>query len=140
MQGADIICTLTSSKTPILEGRWVARGAHVNLVGSSTSDAREANDELVRVCRFFVDNREGVLAQGGEFRSALAAGSIARSHIIGEIGEVLEGLVPGRLTEDDISCYKSLGLISQDLFAGQAVLEAMESAAAGENIDFCSRR
>ncbi len=62
---ADIVCTVTNAAEPILLGRWVAPGTHVNLVGSSYAGPVEADDDLVVRARFIADSREGVLAQGG---------------------------------------------------------------------------
>jgi ornithine cyclodeaminase len=112
---ADIICTVTSAQEPILEAAWVAPGTHINVVGSSHAGPAEIDNALVAASRFYVDSREGVLAQGGEFLRARQAGLIDDSHILGEIGEVLAGHVQGRRTPDEITIYKSLGHIVQDL-------------------------
>lgn len=114
---ADIVCACTHAAEPILLGRWIAPGAHVNLVGSSTAGPAEADDDLVAMSRFVVDSRPGVLAQGAEFLRAKASGRIGDDHIAGEIGEVLAGLVPGRQDDRQITAYKSLGHIVQDLAA-----------------------
>jgi ornithine cyclodeaminase/alanine dehydrogenase-like protein (mu-crystallin family) len=111
----DIICTVTSAQEPILEAAWVAPGTHINAVGSSHAGPAEIDNALVAASRFYVDSREGVLAQGAEFLSAKQVGLIDDSHILGEIGEVLAGHVPGRRTPDEITIYKSLGHIVQDL-------------------------
>jgi ornithine cyclodeaminase/alanine dehydrogenase-like protein (mu-crystallin family) len=112
---ADIICTVTSAQEPILEAAWVAPGTHINAVGSSHAGPAEIDNALVAASRFYVDSREGVLAQGAEFLRAKQVGLIDDSHILGEIGEVLAGHVPGRRTPDEITIYKSLGHIVQDL-------------------------
>jgi ornithine cyclodeaminase/alanine dehydrogenase-like protein (mu-crystallin family) len=115
---ADIICAVTASPDPILEGAWVAPGTHVNLVGSSMASTREADDALVARGRVFADHREGVLRQGGEVIHAIAAGLIDESHVLGEIGQVMAGSLPGRGSDDDVTIYKSLGAVVQDLFSG----------------------
>jgi ornithine cyclodeaminase len=115
---ADIICAVTAASEPILEGAWLAPGTHVNLVGSSVATAREVDDDLVVRARVFADHREGVLVQGGEIVHAMAAGLIDETHVLGEIGEVMSGAKPGRATAADITLYKSLGAIAQDLFCG----------------------
>jgi ornithine cyclodeaminase len=115
---ADIICAVTAAREPVLEGAWVAPGAHVNLVGSSVAAAREADDALVVRSRIFADHRQGVLAQGGEVIHAMAAGLIDESHVLGEIGEVMSGAKAGRTGAADVTLYKSLGAIAQDLFSG----------------------
>jgi ornithine cyclodeaminase/alanine dehydrogenase-like protein (mu-crystallin family) len=112
---ADIVCTLTSASEPILKGEWVKPGTHVNLVGSSYAVPAEADNELVVRSRFIADSREGALLQGGEFRRAKAAGLIGDDHVAGEIGQVLAGDIAGRRSPDEITVYKSLGHVVQDL-------------------------
>jgi ornithine cyclodeaminase/alanine dehydrogenase-like protein (mu-crystallin family) len=119
---ADIICTVSAAAEPILKGAWVAPGTHVNLVGSSFAGPVEADDELVVRSRFIADYREGVLKQGAEFLKAKAAGLIGDDHVVGEIGEVLNGTVRGRQSADQVTVYKSLGHIVQDLASVQALL------------------
>ena len=121
VEGADIVCTCTNAAEPILLGRWLAPGAHVNLVGSSVAGPVEVDDDLVAMSRFIADSRAGVLAQGAEFLRAKAAGRIGDDHIAGEIGEVLSGVVAGRQSSDQVTAYKSLGHIVQDLAAASAV-------------------
>jgi ornithine cyclodeaminase len=119
---ADIICTVSSAKEPILEGRWVKPGTHLNVVGSSFAGPVEVDNDLVARARFIADSREGVLAQGAEFLKAKAAGVIGDDHVVGEIGQVLDGRLEGRQSADQITIYKSLGHIVQDLAAVQALL------------------
>jgi ornithine cyclodeaminase/alanine dehydrogenase-like protein (mu-crystallin family) len=112
---ADIICTVSGASDPILYGEWVRPGTHVNVVGSSYAGPAEIDNELVARSRFIVDSREGVLRQGAEFLRAKAAGGVSDDHIFAEIGEILAGKVTGRETKEQITVYKSLGHIVQDL-------------------------
>lgn len=121
VDGADIICTVSAAPEPILEGAWLAPGTHVNLVGSSYAGPSEADHEVVLRSRFIADSREGVLAQGAEFLRAKAAGVVGDDHVVGEIGQVLAGELPGRQWAEQITVYKSLGHIVQDLAAAQAL-------------------
>lgn len=114
---ADIICTVTAAKEPILESSWIKAGAHINVVGSSFDGPREIDDALVARSRFIADSRESVLAQGSEIRHAIASGVVGEDHVVAEIGEVALGNIPGRLGEDDVTIYKSLGHIVQDIAA-----------------------
>jgi ornithine cyclodeaminase/alanine dehydrogenase-like protein (mu-crystallin family) len=120
---ADIICTVTASPEPVLKSAWVAPGTHVNLVGSSFPGPSEVDSDLVVRARFIADYREGILKQGAEFLIAKAAGLIGDDHIAGEIGEVLSGAVAGRQSADQLTVYKSIGHIVQDLASVQALLE-----------------
>lgn len=123
---ADVICTLTSAFDPILLGEWVRPGTHVNVVGSSYAGPAEVDNELVVRSRFVVDSRASVLAQGGEFLRAKAAGLVGEEHIVAEIGEVLAGDVEGRRTEEEITVYKSLGHVVQDLACAWALYVGSE--------------
>jgi ornithine cyclodeaminase len=123
---ADIICTTTSAAEPVLEGAWLADGAHVNIVGSSRAGPAEVDDDLVARSRFFVDSRENVLSQGAEFINARASGRVGDSHILGEIGEVLAGRINGRVSASEITAYKSLGAVAQDLWSGWYVYQALQ--------------
>jgi ornithine cyclodeaminase/alanine dehydrogenase-like protein (mu-crystallin family) len=122
--GADIVTTVTNAREPILEGAWLAPGTHVNLVGSSGAGPSEVDHDLVVRSRFIADSREGVLAQGAEFLRAKQAGLIGDEHVVGEIGQVLAGDLEGRQSADQITVYKSLGHVVQDLAAAKALYEA----------------
>lgn len=123
---ADIVCTVTTAKEPILKGAWVRPGTHLNLVGSSHAGPVEVDHDLVVRSRFIADSREGVLAQGAEFLNAKAAGLIGDDHIVGEIGQVLAGELPGRQSPDQITAYKSLGHVVQDLASAWALYSQPE--------------
>jgi ornithine cyclodeaminase len=87
----------------------------VNVVGSSHAGPAEIDDDLVARSHFIADSREGVLRQGAEFLRAKAAGRVGDGHVVGEIGEVLVEKIPGRRSAEEITVYKSLGHIVQDL-------------------------
>ena len=123
---ADIICTVTSATEPILKGEWVKPGTHVNVVGSGYAGPAEVDNDLVLRSRFIVDSREGVLQQGAEFLRAKQAGLIGDDHIVAEIGEVLTGKLEGRRSAAEITVYKSLGHIVQDLASAWALYSREE--------------
>jgi ornithine cyclodeaminase len=125
---ADVICTVSSSPEPILLGEWVKPGTHVNLVGSSYVGPVEVDSALVAMARYIADYRPGVLAQAAELAVARDAGLVDDSHVVGEIGEVLSGRIPGRQNDEQITIYKSLGHVAQDL-ASAAYLKERASVA-----------
>jgi ornithine cyclodeaminase len=112
---ADILCTVTACSEPILKSEWVQPGTHINAVGSSHAGPAEIDNALVARARFFADSREGVLNQGAEFLRAKQAGLIDDTHLIAEIGQVLAGTAEGRRTREEVTIYKSLGHVVQDL-------------------------
>jgi ornithine cyclodeaminase/alanine dehydrogenase-like protein (mu-crystallin family) len=118
---ADIVCTVTASREPVLKGAWVRPGTHVNVVGSGVAGPVEIDTDLVVRSRFIVDSREGVLKQGAEFLRAKAEGAVGDAHIAAEIGEVFAGIAPGRQSASQITVYKSLGHVVQDLACAWAL-------------------
>ncbi len=113
--GADIICTLTGAAEPVLFDAQISDGTHINAVGSSRAGPSEIDEALVARARFVPDHREGVLAQGAEYLRASASGLINEAHVLPEIGNIFSGTVPGRRAASDVTIYKSLGSIVQDL-------------------------
>ncbi len=118
---ADIICTTTASREPILRGEWIAPGTHVNAVGSSVPSAREADTAAVARARLYVDRRESALNEAGDFLMARSDGAIGDDHIVAELGELLLGAAEGRRTPDEITLFKSLGLAIEDLAAANHI-------------------
>jgi ornithine cyclodeaminase len=114
---ADVICTVSGSAEPILFREWVRDGTHVNLVGSSLLGPVEIDTALVAAARYIADYRPGALAQAAEFVVARDAGAVTDDHVVGEIGEVFAGTLAGRERADQITIYKSLGHVVQDLAA-----------------------
>jgi ornithine cyclodeaminase len=114
---ADVICTVTSSSQPVLVSEWVRPGTHINLVGSSYLGPVEVDTDLVARARYIADYRPGVLAQAAELAVARDACAIDDTHVVGEIGEVFAGRLRGRENDDQVTIYKSLGHVVQDLAA-----------------------
>ena len=115
--GADIICTVTGSPSPVLLGEWVQPGTHVNAVGSSYAGPVEVDTPLVLHSRYIADSRASAKAAAAELIVAREAGELTDNHIVAEIGEVLLGRVAGRTARDEVTFYKSLGHVVQDLAA-----------------------
>lgn len=134
--GADIICTVTAAAEPVLESRWVSDGAHVNVVGSSYAGPREIDDALVQRARLIADFAPGVLAQGAEFLSARAAGLVDEDHLIGEIGQVFAGELAGRVATSDVTLYKSLGHVAQDLACAAFLVDRALASGDGRVVAF----
>jgi len=134
--GADIICTVTKAREPILLGEQLTPGVHLNVVGSSIATTAEIDTPAVVKSRFFVDYRESTVNEGGEYLRALRAGAITPEHILGEIGEVANGTKIGRRSSSDVTLYKSLGIAPQDLASAHYVLEKARAAGVGQIIDF----
>ncbi|HTR96938.1 MAG TPA: hypothetical protein VMH61_03465, partial [Candidatus Acidoferrales bacterium] len=136
VRGADLICTTTASATPIVRGEALAPGAHLNAVGACTPATRELDAEAIRRSRLYTDCRESCLAEAGDFLLARAEGAIDDAHLLGELGEVLIGRVPGRQGRDDVTLYESLGIALEDLAAAHGVHTRALAERAGEWLEW----
>jgi ornithine cyclodeaminase/alanine dehydrogenase-like protein (mu-crystallin family) len=117
----------TASSEPVLQGAWLQPRQHINAVGAGTATQRELDEQAVRRARFFADFADFVRLQGGEYLAALRNGCVTEQHLLGSIGDVLDGRLAGRTSVDDITVYKSLGLIAQDIaFGAHLVRKAMQ--------------
>ena len=126
VQDADIVCTVTPSKEPILCARDVKPGTHINAVGACTATAREISADLMAKGRLFVDWKPAAVVEAGDYVLALADGAITEDHILGEVGQVLDGTLPGRLAETDITIFEALGQAVEDLIAADFVAESLK--------------
>ena len=123
IDGADLICTTTSAREPVLMGEWIASGGHINAAGSSVPSTRELDTAAVVKSRLFVDRRESTLNEAGDFLCPKREGAINDDHIQGEIGDVLAGKIQGRKSPDEITLFKSLGLGIEDLASAHHIYE-----------------
>jgi ornithine cyclodeaminase len=105
LRDADLICTTTASREPVVRGEWLSPGAHINAVGACFPQARELDTETVRRARLFTDSRESCLNEAGDFLLARAEGKIGDDHVLGEVGDVFSGRIPGRTSHEDITIY-----------------------------------
>lgn len=138
-RNADLICTVTAARTPVLTSAMVADGAHINAVGASLPDARELSTDLVRRARLFTDRRESAEHEAGDYRVPLQEGAIAPDHLLGELGDLLVGRLPGRTAPEEVTVFKSLGLGAEDVAAAEWVLREAERRGIGTLIDLGGR-
>lgn len=129
--GCDVVCTATASRDPILEGKWVEPGAHVNLVGAHTLTTREADSALIARSRVYVDLLESARNEAGDLMIPIAEGAVRPDHVLGEIGKVLSGELAGRTDPREITVYKSVGIAAQDLYAAWHVFRKATAAGGG---------
>lgn len=125
VRGADVVCTVTASTTPVVEAAWLSPGTHVNAVGAARSDWRELATDVVRRARLFVDSRAAALIEAGDVVGPIREGAITEAHIVAEIGDVFAGRRAGRERDDEITLFKSLGMAVEDVAtAGFAYAQA----------------
>ncbi|HEV2670892.1 MAG TPA: NAD(P)-binding domain-containing protein [Gemmatimonadales bacterium] len=115
VRGADVVVVTVNATTPVLQGRWLSPGTHVNAIGATRPDWRELDDDLVTTARVFVDSREAALRESGDVIAA-------RSEVT-EIGAVVAGVAPGRRNEQEITLFKSVGVAVEDVAAAALVLQ-----------------
>ena len=116
---ADIVSCATLSSTPLIEGRWLRPGQHLDLIGSFRPDMREADDSAVSRAELYVDTRAAALAEAGELVQTLASGVIKLTDIRAELSELVRGSAPGRRAAGTITLFKSVGTAIEDLAAAE---------------------
>ncbi len=119
VRGADVVVVAASATTPILHGRWLSPGTHVNAIGATRPDWRELDDDLVTTARIFVDSREAALRESGDVIASRRGGGSE----VTEIGAVVSGADPGRRTPSEITLFKSVGVAVEDVAAAALVLQ-----------------
>jgi ornithine cyclodeaminase/alanine dehydrogenase len=132
---ADIICTATSSPTPIFDGSKVKDGVHINGIGSHTPNARELDTEIVKRSTFIADATDACLAEAGDIMIPIEAGELDASHIKADLGEIVTGKKPGRSNAAEITLFKSNGLAIQDVATAKLVYDKALAAGIGKNVD-----
>lgn len=131
---SDILCTVTTSPRPVLCGDWIAPGTHVNAVGAFRPHERELDSLTVQRARVVVDMHEAAAGEAGAILLARAEG--LEVEVVGELGDVLEGRVPGRRSADEITVFSSTGLAVQDVTAARAAVSAARAADDGVQVAF----
>ena len=136
VRGADVVVTVTSARDPIVELDWLAPGAHVNAVGSSIPAARELDAATIATAALFVDSRESIVNESGEYLRAVEEEGIGPDHIRAELGEVLAGSSVGRGSDDELTVFDSVGLAAEDLAAAEFLYRRARSEGAGAVVPF----
>lgn len=120
---ADLVCTCTTSRVPVFDGRVLAEGAHVNAVGSYLPDQRELDTETVRRAKVVVETRGVALAEAGDLLIPIAERAIGPEHIVADLAEVVRG-AKVRTADDDVTVFESVGMAFEDLVVARAALDA----------------
>ena len=119
---SDVICTCTTASEPLFDGTWLRPGTHLNLVGAFQPETREVDDITVKRARVVVDTYDGALAEAGDLLIPIKSGAIDRSHIMADLHEIASGKKPGRIHQDDITLFKSVGCALEDLVTAKLIL------------------
>lgn len=130
-QEAEIICTATTSSSPVFPDSAIKPGTHINAIGSYKPHVREIPSGTVARARIFVDQREAALEEAGDLIIPMKEGVISESSIVAEIGEIASGEKPGRLSDEEITFFKTVGLAAQDIALASKIMEAAERLSLG---------
>jgi len=121
---ADVICTMTSSSTPVLEGAWLREGAHVNAAGSNRANAQEIDVEAVtRAAVVAVEDIAQAKVESGDLRAANETAHWSWDHAT-HLSDIIAGHALGRTSDDQITLFESLGTGLWDLAAASHVFDA----------------
>ena len=134
--GADIVCTVTAAAEPVVRNDWITPGTHLNLVGSHDAQHREVDEALIARAMLVVDHRGFAETQAGEIVAALAAGLVSTAHFRTELGDLVQQAGSPRLSGEQITLFKSLGLVAQDLYAADLVLRNAAAEGLGVSCPF----
>jgi len=136
VQEADIICTATTSPNPVFEDSAVRAGTHISAIGSYTPGMQEVPADTIARARVVVDSRTACLEEAGDLIQPLRAGRFDASHIHGELGEIVLGRKAGRVSADQITYFKSVGVAVQDAVAAQVALDNARRMKLGQEVAF----
>ena len=134
---ADIICTTTAAVEPILQGKYLMQGVHINAVGSSVRNTRELDGFAIKLSKLYVDKIESTINESGDFLMAKQEGTIDDNHIIGTLGEILTKQKKGRNNINDITLFKSLGLAVEDIATAFFIYDKYVKSNKGNWVEFC---
>jgi ornithine cyclodeaminase len=132
---SDVVCTATTSSTPVFHDADVKPGTHINAIGSFTPQMQELPAETVARALLVVDSREAVWAEAGDLIIAKKRGLITESSVHAELGEVVAGTRPGRSSEDQVTLFKSVGNAVQDVSVGARILEEAKGKGLGTLVE-----
>jgi alanine dehydrogenase len=135
LRHADVICTATTSTTPVFDNTDLKPGAHINAVGAYTPEMQEIPVETVQRSKIVIDHHQASMAEAGDLLIPLNQGLISQDDVYAELGEIVAGLKPGRETPEEITFFKSVGVAVQDVAAANAVLKAARKMNLGTEID-----
>jgi ornithine cyclodeaminase len=136
LENADIITTVTTTKTPVILGNLVKKGCHINGIGSYTPDMQELDLDLIKKCdKLYVDTRNGALSESGDLIIPINKGIISKNDVDGELGEVILGRVQGRESEDEITIFKSVGSAILDVVVAYKIYEKAKQLNIGFNFE-----
>ncbi len=135
LSGALLVSCATASTTPLFHWNDVTPGTHISAIGAFTPEMCEVDAETLAHARIIVDRREAAMAEAGDLLQALASGHITDPESWIELGELVEGLKPGRQTQEEVTFFKSVGVAVQDLAVAVRVYQKAREIGVGVEVD-----
>ena len=133
---ACILTLITSAKDPILDGDRLSPGTHINAVGSHAPAMRELDLKTVQKSQIICDSVEACKAEAGDFIIPAQAGQWSWDAVLGSLGDVVTGKIPGRVNDEEITLFKSVGLAIQDISTAFYVYEEARRMGIGTEFNF----
>ena len=134
VEGADIVVTVTPVRKPIVKNEWIRPGVHINAIGADAPGKEELDPEILKRAKIVVDDFEQA-CHSGEVNVPLTKGIISKEDIYAELGEIIVGKKPGRLSDDEITIFDSTGLAIQDLATATLVYKKAKASNLGFEVE-----
>jgi ornithine cyclodeaminase/alanine dehydrogenase len=135
VENSDVIVLATTSKVPVLDGDWIKVGAHINSIGVVGPEGRELDDKTVKKAKIVVDTAEGALAETGDLIIPIKKGIISQNDIYAELHEIVGGKKLGRTSNDEITCWKAVGIALEDAAVAKLVYDKAKKEGIGKEVD-----
>jgi ornithine cyclodeaminase/alanine dehydrogenase len=134
-ENSDVIVLATTSRVPVLDGDWIAEGAHINSIGVVGPDGRELDDKTIKKAKIVVDTIEGALAETGDLIIPIKNGIVSKDNIYAELHEIVSGEKPGRTSQTETTCWKAVGLALEDAAVAKKVYDKAKEEGIGKEIE-----
>jgi alanine dehydrogenase len=135
VENSDVLVLATTSKVPVLDGDWIKVGAHINSIGVVGPEGRELDDKTVKRAKIVVDTAEGALVETGDLIIPIKKGIISRSDIYAELHEIVGGKKLGRTSNDEITCWKAVGMALEDAAVAKLVYDKAKKEGIGKEVE-----
>ncbi len=135
VENSDVIVLATTSRVPVLDGDWIKVGAHINSIGVVGPEGRELDDKTVKRAKIVVDTAEGALAETGDLIIPIKKGIISRNDIYAELHEIVGGKKLGRTSNDEITCWKAVGMALEDAAVAKLVYDKAKKEGIGKEVE-----
>lgn len=135
VENSDLLVVASTSRVPVLDGNWLTKGTHVNSIGVSGPEGRELDDTTIKKAKIVVDTKEGALAETGDLIVPIKRGIISQENIYAELHEIVGGKKPGRTSDDEVTCWKAVGIAIEDAAVAKLVYDKAKKEGIGKEVE-----